>query len=573
MISRTDIALPAIALASAILVSANSVSAQDPAPIDPARAAPEGTYGDLDVLHYDLEIGLPPPGGTTIDGRARIRFKPARSGVTRAVFDLTGLVLDTVTLDGAIATADYADGRLSVSLPRQSTPDDTFDLEIAYHGTPDDGLMFGNNLHDRPVIFADNWPNRARFWFPAVDHPSDKATATITVHALADWDVVANGALSGEPVAGPPAADGSPRRTWAWSIAEPVATYNFVIGAADMTVVPLGTAACGAAPNSPRADGCVEVAAWLYEEDVAQARLSFRRAPEMLDYYTALVGPYAFEKLAHVQAASVFGGMENASAIFYHARGLADGVNLEDTVAHETAHQWFGAVVTPSDWSELWLSEGFATYFGALFFEHADGPEPFRGRMADAREAFLSSGDEDRPVIGLPSPELFDLIDANNYMKGAWVLHMLRGLVGDDAFFKGIRIYYERHAGRNAATDDFRRAMEEAAARDLAWFFDQWLRRPGYPVLDVEWTWDAAASEAIVSVTQAQSRSWPVFRLPLAIRIETASGASELHSIELLGRAERFRIAVDVEPRSVTLDPDGWILKGEGRVRRVRRLE
>ena len=299
-----------------------------------------------------------------------------------------------------------------------------------------------------------------------------------------------------------------------------------------------------AAPNSPREDGCVEVSAWLFAEDAVQARRSFLRASEIVDYYTELIGPYAFEKLAHVQSATLFGGMENASAIFYSEKRLASREGIEDIVAHETAHQWFGAQITEADWPELWLSEGFATYFGMLFFERADGEDAFRRRLEQARQEYLSSKLTGRPVIEAQAQDLFELLNVNNYEKAAWVLHMLRAIVGDDAFFDGIRSYYERYAGRNATTDEFRRVMEEAANRDLTWFFEQWLLRPGHPVLNAAWTWDAAANEVVVSITQAQSDDWPVFRLPMEISVEAASRNFESHSVEMLERVQRFRFPV-----------------------------
>jgi aminopeptidase N len=463
----------------------------------------------------------------------------------------------------------YRDGRLSIPLPPGATPADTFRVQVRYGGVPDDGLIFRRNVHGRPSVFADNWPNRARFWFPSVDDPSDKATVTFTVHAPASWVVVANGAEEGEPTDGPPTRNGAPRRTWTWSMDVPASPYNFVIGAADMAEIPLGTAACGAAPASPRDDGCIEVSAWLLGEDTAQAHVSFRRATEMVDYYAELIGPFAFEKLAHVQSATRFGGMENASAIFYTEEGLASGRDMEGTVAHETAHQWFGDEVTEADWPELWLSEGFATYFGHLFFEHADGVEERQRRMEESRRDYLSSGVTGQPVIDRDQQDLFALLNANNYPKGAWVLHMLRGILGDDAFFEGIRRYYRRYAGRNATTDDFREVMESAGGTDLSWFFDQWLRQPGYPVLNMDWSWDAAAGETTVTVEQVQDPDWPVFRLPLQIAVEGSGGEDGRHGVEIVGRVQRFRFPAATEPSGVTLDPDGWVLKGDGRIRRV----
>jgi aminopeptidase N len=519
-----------------------------------------GTYGVLDVLDYDVQITLPAPGGTVIQGEAGLTFMVARPGVGAATLDFTGLAVVETRLNGAIADASMVDGRLTIPLPKGVGTDDTLSLVVRYRGTPDDGLILRNNVHGRPAAFVDNWPNRTRFWLPSVDHPSDKATASITIHAPEAWDVVATGALLEAPGLAPPAADGVPRRTWRWRTDVEVSPYNLVFGATQMDVVPLGLAACGLAPASPRADGCVEVTAWLFAEDTSQASSSFGRSAEMVDFYSELVGPFAFEKLAHVQSATRFGGMENASAIFYTEQGLASGRDMEGTVAHETAHQWFGGHVTQVDWPELWLSEGFATYFGHLFFEHADGVGVFRARMEESRRSYLESDVTGDAVIDRDETDLFELLNANNYPKGGWILHMLRGLVGDEVFFSGIRRYYEGFSGRNASSDDLRDVMEAVSGQDLAWFFGQWLEHPGYPVLSVGSEWDSAANEVVVTITQVQADAWPAFRFPLLIESVLPGGARERSRVEMVGRTGTFRLPLSEEPEALTVDPDGWLL-------------
>ncbi|MCG6957079.1 MAG: M1 family peptidase [Gemmatimonadetes bacterium] len=549
-------------LGSLLVSTADSATAQEPPPITAGRASPPGTYGAIDVVHYDLDITLPDPGGRRIEGRATLRLRPTRAGVGAAVLDFTGLEVTGVTVDGDPVEDAYAAGRLSVPLSADAMPTDTFVVTIRYQGVPDDGLLLENNLDGEPAVFADNWPNRARFWFPSVDDPSDKATVSFTVHAPAAWVVVANGEQVGAPASEAAGNGHGPRRVWRWRLDEPVSSYNMVFGAGDLVEIPLGTAACGHAPASPRPDGCVEVSAWLFPEDTVQAHRTFLRAPEIVDYYTQLIGPYPYEKLAHVQSATRFGGMENASAIFYTDQGLASGRNLEGTVAHETAHQWFGDWVTEADWPELWLSEGFATYFGHLFFEHADGEKAFRALMEDDRQEYLASEVTGRPVIDRDQQDLFALLNDNSYQKGGWVLHMLRGILGDDVFFRGIRTYYERYGASNATSDDLRSVMEEVSGKDLAWFFHQWLEEPGYPVLKTDWSYDSGAGTLNLTVTQTQRADWPTFRLPLDVEVVPSSGAPERHRVELRQRVEHLSFEAPTAPKAVARDPDGWVLTG-----------
>ena len=408
---------------------------------------------------------------------------PADPGVP-IEFDLVGLGVHAIEVDGVPTPFEYDEGKLRVLAGAGAT--DTVEVVVAYGGTPDDGLILGDNVHGEAAAFADNWPNRARFWFPSVDHPSDKATVAYTIHAPARWQVIANGALQAPATpTGDDALGGGAggRRTWRWATSVPIPSYTMVVGGAELAVHEVGLAACGASPASPRSDGCTRVTYWVYPQDTASGARIFGRAAEMVDFFTDLIGPFPYEKLANVQSATRFGGMENASAIFYTERGIAEGRDMEATVSHEIAHQWFGDSVTESEWYDLWLSEGFATYFGALFFEAADGPADFRRRMEESRERVLASDDVRGPVIDPAESDLFRLLNDNNYPKGGWVLHMLRGMLGDDVFFAGIRSYYARFRDSLASTADFRATMEEASGTELGWFFEQWLHRPGYPVI------------------------------------------------------------------------------------------
>ncbi|MGD8281108.1 MAG: M1 family metallopeptidase, partial [Gemmatimonadota bacterium] len=468
------------------LVAGVAVQAQEPAPIRAGVAPPPGIYAPgVDVQRYDVELGLG-LGTDWFEGRVDIDVLETADDPVLPL-DFTGLEVLEVRVDGAAAPYDYERGVLTVPLSGGTTGDLTV-VSVHYRGVPDDGLILRNNVHGEPSAFIDNWPNRTRFWLPSVDHPTDKATVRYTVHAPAEWRVVANGYLVTEGGPTPPDAIGPPgdRRTWVWEMDVPISPYNMVIGAAELETVTVGLAACGAAPATRRDDGCVEVTYWAYPEDVQKAAPSFRRAARMVDYFTETFGPYPFEKLANVESATRFGGMENASAIFYPEQAIAAGADIEGTVSHEIVHQWFGDSVTEADWHHLWLSEGFAEYFGSQFFEVSDGPDAFEARMEQKRRTILAGSDAGRPIYDPSQRNLFALLNSNNYEKAAWVLHMLRGIMGDDAFFEGIREYYRRYAESTALTSDFRGVMEEVYGRDLEWFFHQWIYEPGYPVLEVD---------------------------------------------------------------------------------------
>jgi aminopeptidase N len=546
---------------------ANADSLGEPLPIVVGVPPPPGPSGrNMNVLHYDVELVLPPE-NDRVSSRTTIRYLRDGVGPHLVELDFTGLPVVLVTHRGESLDFVQEAGVLRFQSPGRPGIYDTLQVEVMARGVPDDGLILRENVHGAPAAFADNWPNRARFWFPANDHPSDKATVAFTVHAPAGRRVVANGVQVGEESPADSTRTGGIGGlvTWRWETRVPIPTYLMVVGVAEMDVLDQGLAACGRAPASTRADGCVEVSAWAFPPDLAYAAQVFARAPQMVDLYSGLLGPYPFEKLANVQSATRFGGMENASAIFYSEQAIAQRRDIEGTVAHEIAHQWFGDSVTPAEWSHLWLSEGFASYLGPYFWEHAESVVAFRGRIARARDEYLSSDVVGRPVVDESAANLLELLNENSYEKGALVLHMLRWVMGDRAFFAGLQRYYSRHAGGNVVTADFQRAMEDEHGQPLEWFFEPWLYRPGYPVFRTSWSWNEGTRRATVALTQAQDLAWPLYRLPVELEFQLDGGVHRVTQwVE--GREWSTEIAVPGRPTAMRVDPDGWLLMREERV-------
>jgi aminopeptidase N len=319
-----------------------------------------------------------------------------------------------------------------------------------------------------------------------------------------------------------------------------------VIGLAEFQVTHTGAA-----------DG-VPISAWVFPEDAPLAERKLLRSGLVLERFSDLIAPFPFEKLAHVQSSTAWGATEYASAVFYsekHFRGedASDGV-----VAHELAHQWWGDSVSPADWDDLWLSEAFATYFHGLFEEGLGGAPALRVHMARAALAVKEAnakkpGAVVDPAIVEPAAKL----SAFTYQKGAWVLHMLRRKLGDEPFFRGLRRFYQAHAGGSATTEDLRHALEAASGRDLLPFFRQWLHRPGLPELHVAWRWDESAGEAVVEAAQVQAGEPYELDLDLAFRV---GEAVERRNITLRRVKEALRVGLPGPPSALELDPDGWLL-------------
>jgi aminopeptidase N len=523
------------------------------------RSGPREYRPGYDVVDYDLTLDLP-DSGRAIRGTAVLtvrRTNPAarRSGNDTLTLDLVRLAVDSVAVDGQRVA--FSRTPETIRVPLSASDRDTVRVVVGYGGEVTDGLVIRTDAQGRWTAFGDNWPNRARFWIPSIDHPSDKATVSWTVRSPPGRTVVANGRQL------PPArmrVGYAETRTSQWREDRPIPTYTMVIAAAPLVRHDLGAHACGLA----EIERCVEQAVYTTPEVGDYMPGPFNTARGIVEWMASLVGPFPYEKLAHVQSSTIYGGMENASAIFYDEKLFQNRAMSVDLIAHETAHQWFGDAVTEREWPHLWLSEGFATYFSALWTERSQGQDAFRAQMTATRaQIFADTGAvARRPVIDTIETNLTALLNANSYQKGGWTLHMLRRVVGDSAFFRGVRQYYGAHRHGTALTDDFRRAVEATSGQSLGWFFDQWLRRPGYPTPHFRWEYDSAAARVTVTVDQQQAR-FGAYRFPLTIAVHDSAGTLRRVQIEVPAQPRTsvpLPFEVATRPARVVPDPDADLL-------------
>ncbi len=523
----------------------------------PSAAPPAAAQPVVDRYTYQIQL---PDSGKFIQVNA-LAHLAAYPQVDTVEFDLDDAmhVLGVRFLCGELredARFVRAPGQVKVAIPRARdrtagyTPAQTNCISIAYEGVPADGLIISTDSAGRWAAFGDNFPNRARFWLASMDHPSRKARVTFEIIAPAARTVVANGAL----VASKTMADGRAMTTWRED--RPIPTYGMVIAAAPLAAHELGKTACGLAEDG----GCVPQAVWTAPEQARYMPGQFSRAGEIVEFYARTVGAYPYEKLGHLQTTTRYGGMENPSAIFYFDRAFrrANGVN-DELIAHETAHQWFGDAVTEREWAHLWLSEGFATFFAALWAQHAHGDTAYAVAMMNNRAAVVrSSISASHAVIDSVEPDPNRLLNENSYQKGGLVLHMLRtSVLGDSLFFAGLRRYFAAHRHGNALTQDLQRALEETSGRTLGWFFDEWLRRPGWAELRTSWAWDRATGAVTLLVDQ-EGRFGP-YRLAMPIEVTNAAGERITVTVEIA--AERSQVIglrgvrLDAAPASVVCDP------------------
>ena len=538
---------------AALLLCAASASAQTAGPFAGHTHAP-----GIDVVDYDITLELPDT-GAMIRGDVVVTARRA-PGVQMLRLDLVnGLTVQQVQVNGRDVHAAHAQNAIDV--PLASAAGDSVQVRVRYDGAVTDGLIVRKDERGRWTWFGDNWPDRARQWLPTVDHPSDKATVSWTVRAPAGRTVVANGTLLGTRRL---SAREAGRVETRWRESHPVPTYVMVIGAAPLARVDLPATGCGRAdPTS-----CVAQSVYVLPENRDWLPGPFAAAVPIVALFERLVGPFPYEKLAHLQSETRFGGMENASAIFYASNLFSTHRMSEGLIAHETAHQWFGDAVTEREWGHLWLSEGFATYFATLWTRESRGDSAYRAELATIRQEVLDdSVVRVRPVLDTTQTHYLALLNANSYQKGGYVLAMLHRRLGDSAFFGGLRAYYARYRDGNALTDDLRRELERSSAQSLQQFFDQWLRRPGVAEPMVGWAYDSSAATVSLLVLQDSVRG--AYEVPLTVEVTDARG-----------QHRRMEVAVPAKPRveltlpgrfaarpvSIVFDPDAFLLARIGRL-------
>jgi aminopeptidase N len=524
-----------LALALTLLAPA---SLAQPAPSEPI--GPNGYHPGVDVQHYVFDLTLHDH-TDRIEVVARIDVRFTADTLTVLLLDLvgeggsgTGMRVESVTEDEMAVPFRHHGDRLEVSLPATPAGGSRRVYTVTYAGVPADGLVISENRHARRTFFGDNWPNRARHWLASVDHPSDKAFFDWSITMPSHYAAVANGRLRENSDLG----DG--RRRVRYTTTSPLATKVAVIGVAEFAV------------DVPVVIGGVPIESWVYPEDREAGFHDFARAALALEMFSLMIGEYPFAKLANVQSTTMYGGMENASAIFYDENSVTGTMANEALIAHEVAHQWFGNAVTERDWPHLWLSEGFATYLTHVYFERVYGEDARARRMALDRQRVIAfaSANPARALVDSSYVTPIDLLNPNSYQKGGWVLHMLRQEIGDESFLAALRTFYERHRGGHADTADFRRAAEEESGRDLAGFFEQWTARPGVPRLAASWQQDGTR----LALTIRQLQPGAAYDLPLEVGLRTSDGL-RIEVLRLNQREESFTLVSPMAVLDVILDP------------------
>jgi aminopeptidase N len=508
----------------------------------------------IDVLNYAFRIELSDE-SDQIKCEATIDVRYVGEGVQKLRLDLVkssqklgnkGMTVSKVMSAGKELSFTHENDSLLINLPVPSKAQQRSTFKITYSGIPASGLKIANNKYGERTFFSDNWPNLGRNWLSVVDHPYDKATSEFIIIAPAHYQVVSNGLKVEESD-----LPGGLRLTH-WKQSIPVSSWLYVLGVARFAV-----------QQVDKFDNKA-LETWVYHQDRDAGFYDFAvPTKQALEFYSNYVGPFVYEKLANIQSNSVSGGMEAASAILYSETSVVGDRNerWRNVVIHEVAHQWFGNSVTEYDWDDVWLSEGFATYFTLLFIEHAYGRDAFQEGLAGSKRT-IDSFHAKNPSYQIVHDNLKDMnqvVTSHTYQKGSWTLHMLRGVVGNDYFWKGIRSYYSKYMNSTATTSDFRREMEEASGMDLKEFFDQWLYKPGALQYNGSWQYDDKTKEIKIKIDQIQTDG-SLFKMPVQLAIYSSTAKPVIKTLQVNEKQNEFTISFDKAPESIVFDPDNWVL-------------
>jgi aminopeptidase N len=508
----------------------------------------------IDVLNYVFRITLSDTNDAIL-AEATVDVRFLGEGVeilrldlvkTSAALGNKGMTVSSVVSEGKALSFTHEGVQLTIKLPVPSQLNQRSAYVITYSGLPATGLKIANNKYGDRTFFSDNWPDKGRNWLPIVDHPYDKATCEFIVTAPAHYQVVSNGLKIEES----DLANGNRVTHWRQSV--PIASWLYVLGVARFAV-----------QYVDQFDH-KSIETWVYYQDREAGFYDFAEpTKQALEFYSSYVGPFVYERLANIQSNSVSGGMEAASAILYSENSVVGDRNVRwrNVVIHEIAHQWFGNAVTEHDWDDVWLSEGFATYFTLLFIEHAYGHDAFMAGLADSKkrvDAFYVKN-PNYHIVHDNLQDMEQVTSSHTYQKGSWILHMLRGVMGSENFRKGIRAYYSRYLNGNATTADFRREMEEASGMDLKDFFDQWLYKPGTLQYNGSWQYNDKKKEIRIIIDQVQTDG-SLFKMPVQIAIHTAQGKPVIKTLQVNEKKNEFTIPIDAAPLNIVLDPDSWVL-------------
>jgi aminopeptidase N len=502
------------------------------------------------VLHYKIAVAIDET-HKSVRGTVTTTLTPFVNDFKTVVFDAEAMTIERCYLGSKEFHFDTDSTTLTIHLDAPYSPKDTLTLSVQYSCTPKRGMTFTGPDSAYPMRHWQFWSQGEdmtnHFWFPCHDFPNEKATSEVIVTVDKKLDVLSNGKLISVKEN---TKEGT--KTFHWKESKPHVTYLIMVAGGEYAVLHDKV-------------GKLPLEYYVYPEDTADARIAFQQTPDMIKFFSRMIGfPYAWEKYGQIILQDHFGGMENTSATtltdlgtVYDARARIDD-SPTSLIAHELAHQWWGDVVTCKDWRHIWLNESFASYFDPLYHEYHLGRDEFDYTMFNNQQSGITVDTTRgrKPIVSVES------YGENIYPRGSAVLHMLRFILGDSLFWKSINHYITKYQFQPVETNDFKNAIEEATGQNLYWFFDEWVYKAGHPIFDVSYIWNDSSKTISLSVKQTQTIDslTPVFKMPVDVEI-TTPGHTTTYRLSILTKDTVYTLPADVRPLLVVFDKGNWILK------------
>ncbi|WP_373511470.1 M1 family aminopeptidase [Persicitalea sp.] len=563
-------------------------------PADTSRRAPgvvtkAGPYRPTrtlqnDIIHTRLDLRFDWLRQQVL-GTALITFKPyfypqnllvldAKGFEIQAIYHLDSLIrkdtlTNKITKESKRSRLEYAyDKRqLTIRLPRDYNRNEKVYVQIDYVAKPNElpreilgdhpeekGLYFinadGMDEGKPQQIWTQGETQYNSTWFPTVDSPNEKMLQDFYITVDTTYQTLSNGILVSD------FSNGDGTRTDHWRQSLPHAPYLAMIAVGKYSIT-----------KEVMANG-LEVSYYVEPKYANDAKAIFGRTPEMIAYFSNIFGmQFPWEKYAQIAVRDfVAGAMENTTATVHQqsiqadSRALVDG-NSDDVIAHELAHHWFGDLVTSEEWGQLALNESFANYAEYLWTENYSGAAAADWKNLQELKNYLGEADQKKvPIVRYFYQDKEDMFDSHSYAKGGRVLHMLRKMVGDDAFFESLQTYLKAHRYGTAEISDLRMAFEKVTGQDLNWFFDQWFLTPGHPVLKVEQDYSGANKTVSLKVTQLQDTlASTVYRLPLKVDVWLDSVKTR-YNVVIDKAKQTLEFPAKYKPELVILDGETQLL-------------
>ena len=428
---------------------------------------PDLGNGGYDVQHYTLDL--------MIDVETNLLAATATIEAV-AVHDLSAFNLDflnlkiaSLTIDGEATPYTHEGRELTIDLLNPIMTDQPFVIHVKYYGFPQsirpEAIPFEMGWsHYGTGIYVANEPSGAATWYPVNDHPTDKATYTFNLSVPKEYVAVANGVLE-------QTIQNGERVTYVWEARDPMASYLSTVHVNRFVL------------DETQTESGLTIRNYYPERYLQEGIVAFRRQAEMIAFFETVFGEYPFEVYGAVVVDASFGFALETQTLSMFGREVLFGMggDAEWIIAHELAHQWFGNYVSPAQWRDIWLNEGFASYAEWLWSEHNYGGDELENLVAQEYESASN-------IFWVPGrigePSRTNLFNAGVYQRGALTLHALRLEVGDAVFFDILQTWLQRYANSTATTDDFIALTRELSGRDLTAFFEGWLFEDALPAIE-----------------------------------------------------------------------------------------